>query len=110
MSTIHTDGYPSYNQINWNYLKINIVKKKHKSNNGNLKRTFKNSNFIEGLQSELKYIQKHIYSTVSGNTNLKDFLYESIWIRSYLKIRVQERLDFVNKFFKKLNYYDLNPF
>ena len=52
-----------------------------------------------------------MYSTVPKNANLKDFLFELIWRRSYLKIRVQERLDFVNKFFKKLNdYYDLNPF
>ena len=43
------------------------------------------SNYIEGVWGEIKYIMKHMYSTISGSgtESLDNYLYEALWRREF---------------------------
>lgn len=53
-----------------------------------------NSNRIEGLWFEIKYIIKHIYHCLPGaSAHLKAYIYEALWRRMLNKYKTEDKLN-----------------
>ena len=82
-ATVHSDGWAAYASIDWKQLGMKHERHVHQPSPNLMIRTFMHSNYIEGVWGEIKYIMKHMYSTISGTESLDNYLYEALWRREF---------------------------
>jgi hypothetical protein len=89
--------------MNWKNNKITHKAEIHNTNNTLIKRIIKHASLVEGLWGQMKFYMMKIFNSNPSHSNIKYFVYESLFRRDIKWINMNERRIFIQDFFKEMN-------